>query len=295
MIAAMWFYYAILSAFLNSFSTLARKTHGSLAHPMELCWWTLLFGIPLGIGLMLSSNEPHYTSLGFIIPATLSALLGIASSSLAFYAYQKGETSAVAPIANFLPVMMVLTSFVFLGTFPSIGGLIGIVMVVVGVYYSSLGKAKINHPLQQIFRSKASRAMLACVILWSFGANLDKLAINDASPAFVLAYRQVISFVVLSGILLLHPMRKRLKRGQKVMQRWGWHILAVSVFATLAVYFQFQAVKLTDPAYVVAVKRVDILFTILLAHFLYKEKHVLRRFEGSLVAVAGVVLICLTA
>jgi len=291
----MWFYFALLSAALNSLSVIARKTHGSLAHPLELCWWTLLFGVPLGIGLLFTTHQPYYTDFGFIIPATISALIGIASSSLAFYAYQKGETSALAPLGNLLPVALLVTSFFILGTLPTVGGLLGIVLVVGGVYYSSLGKAKLSHPFKQLWRSTGSRAMLGCVVLWSIGSSIDALALQHASPAFLLAYRQVISLVALSIILLLHPQRHRFRRGQRVMRRWGWHIVAISVFATLAVYFQFQAIKLIDPVYVLTVKRIDVLFTILIAHFLFREKHVLRRFEGSLIALVGIVIICFAA
>lgn len=295
MIDAMWLYFAILSAALNSFSTLARKTHGSLAHPLELCWWTLLFSIPFGIGLLFTSSQPYYTDLHFVLPFAISCITSIAASVLSFHAYQKGETSALVPITNFLPVFLVITSFIFLGTIPSLGGFVGILLVVAGVYYSSVGRAKLSHPLKQILRSPGSRSMLACVVLWSIGAVLDKISLQHAEPTFLLASRQIVCFILLSAILLLHPQRHRFRRGQKVLHRWGWHIFAMSLFATLAVYFQLQAFNLADPAYVMSVKRLDIVFTILLAHFIFKEKHVMRRFEGSAIALIGVIIICFTA
>ena len=291
----MWLYFALLSAVLNSFNVLARKTHGSLAHPMELCWWTTMLAIPFGIGLLLTSHQPYYTNFGFVIPLALSCITAIASSVLSFHAFQKGETSALTPITNCLPVFAVVTSFLFIGIVPTWTGLIGILLVVAGVYYSSVGKEKLSHPIKQILRSPGSRSMLACVILWSIGTVLDKISLESAEPTFIMAARQMICFVILSAILLLHPQKHRFRRGQKVVQRWGWHILAMSVFATLAVYFQLQALNLADPAYVMAVKRLDIVFTVLLAHFILKEKHVMQRFEGSLVAFVGIVIICFTA
>lgn len=288
----MWFYFAVLSAVLSSVSMVARKTHGSLAHPMELCWWALLLGTPLGIGLLLTSNQPYFSDLNFIIPATISALMGIASSSLAFYAFQKGDTSALAPIGNLLPIMMIGISFLLLGTLPGFISIIGILLVVAGTYYSSVTKADLTHPLKELMHSAGPRAMLGCVILWSISANFDKLAMESASPAFILTYRQIVSLIVLSIILLLHPQRHRWRRGQRVIKRWGWHIVGIAVFSTLAVYFQFAAIKLIDPVYVLTVKRMDVLFAILIAYFIYKEKHVARRFQGALVALVGIVIIC---
>jgi uncharacterized membrane protein len=134
--------------------------------------------------------------------------------------------------------------------------------------------------------------MFLTVVLWSIGTNFEKIALRSASPAFLMLCQGAIMFGIFSVYLLLQPQRKRLKRGEKVMKRWGWHITAISVFAYLSAFFQLQAVNLvSNPSYVLAVKRLDVLVTILMAGLFLREKHILKRFEGSLVAIAGVALI----
>jgi drug/metabolite transporter (DMT)-like permease len=289
----MWLYFALLSALLSGFANIARRTHGSLAQPAELSWWLYLFGLPLGFGMLLISNQPHFTSYAFILPMVAVSILYTAAGIFQFRAYKFADASLVSPIANFLPLFLILTSFIGLGVLPGWGGLVGIILVVFGVYYTSVsGKHALSHPLKQLLRNRGSRAMMLTVVTWSIADVLEKIALNSASPAFLILCQSAISFGLLSGYLLLQPQRKRLKRGEKVMKRWGWHIAAISVFAFLSTFFQLQSMdNVSNPSYVLAVKRIDVLVTVLFAGLFLREKHILKRFEGSLVAIAGVALI----
>lgn len=288
----MWFYLAVLSAFFNALGNVARRTHGSLAQPAELSWWTLLFSLPLGVALLLVSNQPHHTSNAYIAPLITAALINAVSGVLQFKAYKLSDASVVSPIANLLPILLLVTSFVMLGIVPNLAGLVGVLFVVAGVYYSSVsGKHDLFHPLQQMFKSPGSRAMLATISLWSVSTVLTKLALQSASPAYVLCLMQLIMFAVMSVYLLAKPQHKRFYRGEKILKRWGWHIAAISVFVTISVFLAMEAFSMVDPTYVISVKRLDILFTILLSGLFLHEKHIMKRFKGSVIALLGVVVI----
>ena len=290
----MWFYLAILSAFFNAIGNIARRTHGSLAQPAELSWWTLLFSVPLGLGLLLVSNQPYYHSQDFVLPLIASALINCVSSVFQFKAYKLSQASVVSPIANFLPILLVVTSFLFLGVTPKLGGLVGILIVVGGVYYSSVsGKHSVFHPIQQLFQNPGSRAMLITVSLWSFSSVLDRIALRSASPAFVLCFMQITMFITISLYLLARPQKRRFQRGERIMKRWGWHIAAISVFVTVSAFFQIEAISMMNPSYVLAVKRLDVLLTIIFSGLFLHEKHIFKRFKGSAVALVGVVIIYL--
>ena len=288
----MWFYLAVLSALLNSFGNIARRTHGSLAQPAELVWWTLLFSMPLGFGLLLVSNGPHHTGNGYILPLLGVTVINCFASVSQFKAYKLSDASVVSPITNLLPIFLVVTSFFILGVLPNVAGLIGILFVVGGVYYSSVsGKHDLMHPLQQLFKNRGSRAMLITVSLWSISSVLDKIALRSASPAYVLNLVQVGMFIFISIYLLARPQKHRLRHGEKIMQRWGWHITAISVFVTLSAFFQIEAISMANPSYVLAVKRLDVLFTILFSGLFLHERHILKRFKGSVIALVGVAII----
>lgn len=290
----MWFYLALLSAFLNALSNVARRTHGSLAQPAELAWWSLLFSMPLGVGLLLISNQPMWTSTNFLAPAIAASVISCFGSVTLFRAYKYGNASVVSPLTNLLPIALVISMFIILGTLPGLYGLLGIVLVVGGIYYSSVsGKHKLAHPVQQLLNNKGSRAMLLWVVLTSVVIVFISMALKSASASFLLLFVQITEFILLSAYLIGRPQSHRLKHGEDVVRKWGWHIAAISVFATLGAFFQFQAMNLADPSYVMAVKRMDVLMTVLLAGFFLHEKHILRRFKGSVVAVFGVIIILL--
>lgn len=290
----MWFLLALLSAFFNSLGNVARRTHGSLAQPAELAWWSLLFSLPLGVGLVLVSNEPLFSSYDFLFPVILGSAISCFASVTLFKAYKYGDASAVSPLTNILPVVLVFTSFVILGSLPGLYGLGGILLIVAGIYYSSVsGKHKLTHPLKLLMKNRGSRAMMLWVALVSIVVVLVTIGLRSASPSFLLLAMQLTEFFLLSVYLLCRPMRHRVKHGEDVLRKWGWHIAAISVFSTASVFFQFQAMNLADQNYVMAVKRMDVLFTVLLAGLFLHEKHILRRFRGSALAVIGVVIIVL--
>jgi len=292
----MWFYFSLVSALMSGFGNIARRTHGSLAEPAELSWWSFLIGMPLGFGLLLVSDQPYYTSHAFIAPMLITCLLNSFANVMQYKAYKYGDASLISPITNFLPIMLLFTSFLILGVVPSWGGLIGVILVVAGVYYTSVsGKHALHHPLRQIFRNRGSRAMLITVVLWSIGNIFEKISLRTVSPAFLTAFQAVITFSFISTYLLFKLKlsgKKRIKRGEQVMRRWGWHIAAISVFGTLGAFFQFHAVALvSNPSYPLAVKRLDVLFTVVLAGLFLREKHIFKRFQGALIAVLGVAII----
>jgi drug/metabolite transporter (DMT)-like permease len=288
----MWFALAVLSAFFNSLSNVARRTHGSLAEPAELAWWTMVLSLPLGLGLLLTDRHPIHLSWALVLPAVLSSGIGVYAGIQQFKAYKYGDASAVSPISNLLPIAMMVSSLLVLGTVPSPLGFAGIVLAVGGVYYSSVsGKHSLFAPLRQLISQKGSRAMLRWVIGAAIATTFMQMALKHGSPALVMFLTTLTQVVVLSVYLLLRPIPKRIKRGEKVLRRWGWHMAAIAVFGTISVFFQLQAMSFVDASYVLSVKRLDVLITVVLAGLFLKEKHIMKRFQGSAIAVLGVILI----
>lgn len=295
----MWFYLALLAALFTALADIARRTHGSTAQPAELSWWTIVFSLPLGLGLLLIDNEPIHITKEFLVPALSASVIGAYSGVLHFKAFKYGDVSAVTPIGNLIPIAVLGTSFVILGTVPSLAGVGGVLLVVAGLYYSSVGgKHSLTHPIKQTFKNRGSRAMLAWALLMAIVSPLMKLALESSSPAFLMFFMLATQFILMSGYLLLRRSSsavRRIKRGERVIRRWGWHIAAIATFATISVFFLLQAMETQDPGYVLSVKRLDVLMTVLLAGLFLKEKHILRRFKGSVLAVAGVIIIVLAA
>ncbi|MEO6760833.1 MAG: DMT family transporter [Candidatus Saccharimonadales bacterium] len=287
----MWFYFAIMSAAVNAVSTIARRTHGSTAKPVELAWWTLLISLPCSIALLVIDHSTPWVNYDFLLPSIAAGTISAFAVVLLLTAYKYGETSAITPISNLLPIGLVISSFIFFDTIPTIGGLLGIILVVCGVYYSSVdGKHSLWHPFRSLWHQRGSRAMLWVVILWSISTNFQLMALHSASPAFLVLWVQLISFILLTMYMTVQETRAKTRT--RVWERWWKHIVIMAIGSTLAVYFQNQAMVLLDnTSYVLAVKRLDVLIVILFCGLFLHEKHILKRFSGALVALAGIVVI----
>ncbi len=286
----MWFYFAVLAAAGNAVSLVAHRTHGSTSRPVELAWWTQALTVPFSIAILLLARPHLYTSHAFLLPGIASSALASFGCVLLFSAYKYSDASVVCPLGNLLPVCLLVSSYVMFHTVPPVSGLAGIILVVFGVYYTSVsGKHSLTRPFTAIWRQRGSRAMLGCVILWSVTANLDKIALRSASPAFYLVFSQAITFVLLTMYLLAQPSR----REGVVWNRWWKHMLVIAAFSAVSMFFQMKALGLASSSYVIAVKRLDTLLVIFFAGVFLHEKHLLRRFKGSAIALLGVVVIYL--
>jgi drug/metabolite transporter (DMT)-like permease len=289
----MWFYFALLSAVASAVGMVARRTNGSLAQPIELSWWSLLFSLPLSIIILLLDRSPRWTSHAFIGPTIVYVLINTITGVLYFRAYKYAEASAITPILNLLPVGLVITSPLILGTTTPAKGLIGILLIVAGVYYTSVnGKHSLLHPFKQMTRNKGSRAMLAIVVLWSISTNYQKLALNHASASFLVFVQIIAQFVIISIILGFHKRRHRKQHAERVLHAWGLQIALISFATTISVLFQMKASSLiANTSYVLAVKRLDSVLVVLYAAFFLKEHNIRRRLVGTLVAFIGIIFL----
>jgi len=286
----MWFYFAVFAAVTNAVATLARRMHGSSSRPVELAWWTQLLAIPFSAALLLTTHQRFYVNHDFLLPGIASAALCSFGCVLLFSAYKHGDASVICPLTNLVPIGLLLSSFIMFGTKPPLTGLIGILFIAFGVYYTSVsGKHSLLQPFSAVWRQRGSRAMLGCIVIWSVATNLDKIALRSTSPAFYLLFVQTITFILLSMYMFAQPKR----REGIVWRKWWKHMVVISAFSTLSVFLQMKALSITSSSYVLAVKRLDTLIVILFAGIFLHERHILRRFKGSAIALLGVVVIYL--
>ncbi len=289
----MWFLLAVGAAITHAIATVARHIHSSSARPVELTWWSMLISMPIAAAWVIIDDRPLYTSYDFLIPALTSALICTATSVLMYAAYKYGEVSAITPLSNLLPLLMIFTSFVMLGTKPSAYGYLGIVLTVVGVYYTGVsGKHALFHPLKQLTKNRGSRLMLTAVVLWSVSGNLDKMALESVSPTFLVLIYQTVIFTLLTIFLLITPPKRGIKHMKMLFTKYSWHFVAVAVGTTTASIMQSMAIAITDnPSYVLAIKRLETLIVVVIAYYFLHEKHFGKRFTGSILAVLGCIVI----
>ena len=90
---------------------------------------------------------------------------------------------------------------------------------------------------------------------------------------------------------LLPFLGRTLKRSLAALPGFPWAILAAGCLEAIGLFCQMHALPLTQVSYVIAVKRLSIIFGVLLGAAVFREPDLGHRLPGAAVMVAGVFFI----
>jgi drug/metabolite transporter (DMT)-like permease len=130
--------------------------------------------------------------------------------------------------------------------------------------------------------------MLGVALIYSCTAALFKKAVLHSDPAFFgVFYPILLSGVMLGGYPLI-----RGPGGLALRSIWGWGLL-LGFFVALSILSVAQGLTLAPAAYLIAVKRTSLLFSVLVGGMWLKERPFLPRLVGAGLMFGGVILIAL--
>ena len=284
-----WLILSLLTALaVSSQDACVRKFFSALS-PVEMSVYPLMYSLPLfTVSALLVPVPP-------IGPDFLWCfLISIPLNGFTFVLYMKAikisPLSLAIPCLAFTPVFVVLSGYLFLDEIPGIGGFCGIVLICAGGYVLHIdpGHWHLLAPLQSLFREKGSRIMLFVALVYSLTSVIGKKAILNSSPLFftMLFYMVfdllMILFFRMSGKIRLAAFRKDAAKG-----------LAAGVLLFLHGLFHGWAISLVQAAYMISVKRLSVVISVLYGRFLFKEENMSFRLSGAVLMFAGTVLVTL--
>jgi drug/metabolite transporter (DMT)-like permease len=130
--------------------------------------------------------------------------------------------------------------------------------------------------------------MFLVALLFSFSAVLGKLSINHSSALFF----SISFFLSFNLFILLTLLFFRTIRLKTFKTDWLKGLIAGFLFY-LHVLFHGLAIAITKAVYMISVKRMSILFSIVYGGLVFHEKNIFIRFLGAFLMFTGVVLILL--
>ncbi len=278
----MWLIFALLCAVSQTAQDFLVKAHGR-ANAAVLGWGAT--GASGLFMLLIAARAADWT----LAPAYWTALPVSASlNSFAFFLYfrtiQRYDLSLSMPMLAFTPLFMIVTSPLIVGEHPSFLGVVGILLIVAGSY--GLKAAERNKGALAPFRALAAapgpRAMLMVSLIWSITSNIDRIGINASSKTLWLASVFLSIFTILSPWALL-----RLRRGE-AGGHWLRGALLVGLLLATTAMLQMTAIMMGPVPYVMAVKRLSVVFAVLVGWLAYREGDVRSRLAGAAVMAAGV-------
>ncbi len=283
----LWLFYALTCAF--SWATVDALSKRGLARENELvvAWARVGYAVPFLLLTWPYINVPpldntFWLATAIAVPCDIAALL------LYVRALKISPMSLTIPFLALTPICVLLTSFLILGEVPSNLGLSSILLIVIGIYMLNVHTTKrgLLQPIRAIANERGSLLMIAVAMIYSISSTMGKLAITHSEPVFFGLFYYIILSIAFSLVVL-----PKLGRCSRQIFSRPKLFLAIGFFNALMILTHFLAMDLTQVAYMIAVKRTNILFSVLYGYFLFGEQNIAERALGSGLMLLGVLLI----
>ncbi len=243
---------------------------------------------------------------GIFWPLITTMILNLGIQPTELKALQLEDASLVSPMSAAAPLFSLATGFLILRELPTAAGWFGVILLSVGSYIlniskpaavdtaapSAVGLKKHLHtvrgfllPWFSLGKSRGVRLALLGAVLGSIAINFDKMVATQTSPFFLT------SMVMLGiGFTMLTQLRSEHVPSQLTRQQIFFLLLSPLLWAAAATLF-VVALSFGLASYSSALRRAGILFVVLLAGPLLKERgHPERIWGGAIMAVGAVLL-----
>ena len=282
-----WFVLSILTAVFASARDFQSKSHLARVDPLTVSWALSLFSIPfLGIALAFT-DIPAVDSTFFLLVGSAGAVLTV-GWILYIKALSVSEMSLVVPMISFSPLFLLILAPLFLGEIPSPIGICGVSLIVVGTYILGVSRASIGFlgPFRALLRERGPRLMLVAAMVFSVAAIMDKAGIMRSSAIlFAFVENVCVALFMIPIVYVRHRAGFR-----EVVANWKI-LLPIGFCVAMMFVCQASAMRLGPVAYVVAIKRLSVLISVLVGGLLLGEEQLSVRLAGSTVMVCGIYFI----
>ncbi|MCB0346605.1 MAG: EamA family transporter [Bdellovibrionales bacterium] len=286
----MWLVFAILTALFESLKDVLIKRRIHNINPYLVAWGMVIISCPFLVLALLFVPTPELGK-NFWWALLASGVLDGAGVFLYIKALSMGELSLIVPLVAFTPLFLLATSPIMLGEFPNEIGLLGVVLIVVGSYVLNLSArgGGFFAPFKALVKHPGSRLMLLVAFIWSVTSNVHRIGINNSSVIFWGAADSIAVSILMIPVVRLHA-----KQDFRALRTSFKALAPVGVCNAAMFLCMLTAINMSLVAYVISVKRLSTVLSVLMGHMLFKEEGLRERLLGALIMVAGVFCIALS-
>ena len=285
----LWVGYTLLSAFsLATTDALTKKSLGDAHEAAEIylaAWARLLYAaVPLALLLLIIPIPPldavFWRTMLLMAPLELLALV------LYVKALQASPLSVTQPLLSLTPLLLVVVAWLMLDERPTAVGLLGIVCVVAGTFLlqAQAWREGFWRPLRALWRERGARLMMGAAAIYSVTSSLGKQAILHSSALFF----GIVYFLVLSAVFL--PAVLAVAGPAGLTKIWRREFVTIGLFQSIMMISHVLAIAQANVAYMIAVKRTSMLFSLFYGGWWFGERHLAQRWAGALMMLVGVAL-----
>ncbi|MEM9217740.1 MAG: EamA family transporter [Cyanobacteria bacterium P01_F01_bin.150] len=292
-----WLAFAVLTAVFDSLKNLVSKRGLLSTDEYVVAWASRFFALPLLIPVLFLIEQP---TLGdrFWLLLPLITTIQVVANILYFRAIKVADLSLTIPMLALTPLFLIVVSPVIINEVLQPLDILGVVLITVGTYWLNLKPMDSKYkpawqgylaPIQGLWQHQGTRIMLLVSFFWSLLSTLNKAGIQQSSPLFWPLANSICLAIALCLIMLLKS------RDIPKQLRLNWpSLLLVGLFQGLVLLCFMKALSLTLVARAVGVKRLSILFSILIGYWFFQEKGTCQRFMAASIMLLGVMVMTLT-
>lgn len=289
---SLWFILSLASAFLMASNAAFLKRYFSDITSWEMAVIPFFYATPFCLVMLLGFVEiPVITTrfwlhFAWVLPLTTIAMV------MHFRAVHMSPLSLTMPFLAFTPVFVILTGQLMLGETLGSMGIVGILLVVAGGYIINIDAARYGAlgPIRAIFREPGSAMMLFVAALYGVCSVGGKLLILNASPMFAAMF-----LFSLYGPLLTILLTVSGKVSFKALTAKPGLGIIIGLMIFAEIICHNLAISMIAAAYMVTIKRMAGIFSVIYGWLLFREHGIKYRLVGTVIMTGGAVVIALWA
>ena len=298
----IWIPITIAAAFLqNVRSALQKHLRGKLS-VSGATFVRFSFGFPIAIlylvGLMLVLDQPlPQANVRFAVFMASGGIAQILATALLVSLFTQRNFAVGTTYSKTETVQTALFGIVILGDHLSTGAVIGIAVSLAGVMAISLAKSQTR--LGAVLGALTSKPALIGIASGSFfgisAVSYRAASLSLGGPGFLIQAAFTLACVtVLQTVVMALYMRWR-EPGQigRTLANWRTAIW-VGATGVAASAGWFTALTIQNAAYVRALAQIELLFTLAVAHFFFREHTTRPEMIGIILTVAGILWLLLS-
>jgi len=290
----MWIVLALLAALASAgTSLLLKRAVGQAGIVVTTVAFRAVGGVLLAIATTLAGPWPATTptfwrAFAVVIPNEVGGMLCLSA------ALSLGDVSAVQPIMGFIPLLTMVGGALFFHEQPSALAMIGILLVVLGLYFVGLRKgSSALEPLRAFANSRASWIALLATLFWTVTSLTHKVGIAEVGAMPWATALTLGSAVALSVAL---PIVARSKGGVGLPRQtmpWLQFVVLTGICFAVQQFGLHNALRRSQAGYVMAVVSSSILIATAVGVLVLREQGGSHRITGALLVSSGVALIAM--
>lgn len=280
----LWFTLSLMTALFSATEAAWLKRAFSHLNPFEAALLPSLVSMPFFAVILLFLDTPelspdYWWTFAILMPVNIAGVM------LYFRAINLAPLSLTLPYQAFTPAFAMGTGWLILGEVPNLWGASGVLFIVAGSYLLNIETRKTGGslaPFKAIVAEPGTRAMLGSALVYGFSAVIGRKGILESDPlyfacTFFIAQGAILAvFLPLLGRARLSAMRVPPLKGLVLALLVVGHILCHCL-----------AMSMVKAVYMIAIKRLNAVFAVLLGGLWLKEAGMGAKLAGAALMFVG--------